>query len=262
MLNLENLEKIHPEVWVYRGAIQNHEELLEKIKNLPAWNKWWVFGEITDALAMGDFTWDTFPTKKEWEEHVERLKTSRNDELSLVTAELEEYFYEATAKYIEEQGLELDNWMHQSPSVCVYREEGGVTDEMSMHYHTDYQPEKAEARGYQFKLTCTMYLNDDYDGGELAFALVNDRNSPENAEKFDYKPTAGDILVFPSTHPFYHGVKRLRKGDRYFVRNFWLEYFPGTPEWLAGEAEHGEDLWAEMEKERESQYIKNLRTIP
>jgi hypothetical protein len=143
----------------------------------------------------------------------------------------------------------------------VYREEGGVSDEMSMHYHTDYQQEKADARGYKFRVTCTMYLNDDYDGGELAFAILEDRDKPEEAVKFDYKPTAGDILVFPSIAPFYHGVKRLRKGDRYFIRNFWLEHFPGTPEWLAGEAEHGEEAWAEMEKEREDQFRRNLRTI-
>lgn len=261
MLNLNNLEKLHPQVWVYRGAIQDSQELLEKIKALPDWNKWWVFGEITDSLAMGDFTWEEFPSEAEWKEHLEKIESSRDDGLSEITAKLEDYFYKATKPYIEEHGIELDNWMHQSPSVCVYREEGGVTDEMSMHYHTDYQAEKADARGYKFKLTCTMYLNDDYDGGELAFALVHDRENPEGAEKFDYKPTAGDILVFPSTAPFYHGVKRLRTGDRYFIRNFWLEYFPGTPEWLAGEAEYGEDAWAEMEKERESEYIKGLRTI-
>lgn len=258
-MDLTKLEKLHPQVWVYRNAITNNEEILEQIKSLPEWNNWWVFGQINDSLSSGDYTWENFPTDEEWQEHLKNL--DNGNQYPEITRELEKYFYAATKPYIEEHGIALDNWMHQSPSVCVYKEEGGVTDDMSMHYHTDYQQEKEEARGYQFKVTCTMYLNDDYDGGELAFAIVQDRNNPEDAVKFDYKPTAGDILVFPSTPPFYHGVKRLRKGDRYFIRNFWLEYFPGTPEWLAGEAEHGEEKWAEMEKAREDEQRKSWRTI-
>lgn len=262
MINLKAPEKLHPQVWVYRNAIENPLEFLEKIKALPEWNQWWVFGQITDALGGSDYTWDKFPSEEEWNEHLDRVANAQDRErYPEITKVIEEYFYAATKPYIEEHGIELDNWMHQNPSVCVYREEGGVTDDMSMHYHTDYQQEKADARGYKFRVTCTMYLNDDYDGGELAFAILEDRDSPETAVKFDYKPTKGDILVFPSTPPFYHGVKRLRKGDRYFIRNFWLEYFPGTPDWLAGEAEHGEDKWAEMERAREDEYRKKQRTI-
>ncbi len=258
-ISLPEPEKLHPKVWVYRSAIKDPEVLLEKLKNLPDWRQWWVFGEITDALGAKDSEWDDFPTPEQWSEHLAEVATSsRFPEL---TKEIENYFYAASANYVEELGISLDSWMHQAPSFAVYKEEGGVTDEMSMHYHTDWQPEKEEARGYKFRVTCTMYLNGDYDGGELAFLLRDDRNDDSNDIRFDYKPTAGDILIFPAIEPFYHGVKRLRKGNRYFIRNFWLEYFPGTPEWLAGEAEYGPEEWANMEKIREDQFRKSSRTV-
>jgi hypothetical protein len=251
------LEKLHPQVWVFRGGIKNPETLLEKIKALPDWKDWWVFGHINDTITGPDATWDDFPEQEEWDNHLQSSGGTHED----IRSEIENYCYSATKLYKEDTGFDLDNWMHQTPSICVYREEGGVSDKMSMHYHTDYQSEKAEARGFKFKLTCTMYLNDDYEGGELAFVIRNNREDDSSDIRFDYKPTAGDILIFPSTAPFYHGVKTLRVGDRWFIRNFWLEYFPGTPEWLAGEAQYGEEEWAKMEKEREKEFIRSLRTI-
>ena len=257
--NLEaTLEKLHPQVWVFRGAIDDPKTLMDKLQQLPNWKPWWVFGTINDELGGPDSTWENFPTPEQWQQHIDDLRHTKHPEL---TSTIDQYFYEATRLYVEHHGFELDNWVHQTPSVCLYKSDAGVTDQMTMHYHTDWQPEKAEARGTKFRLTCTMYLNDDYDGGELAFILRENRDDPSNDIKFDYKPTAGDILVFPSTEPFYHGVKPLTNGERFFIRNFWLEYFPGTPEWLEGEATYGEEEWAEMEKKREHEFIASRRTV-
>jgi hypothetical protein len=255
---MPTLEKLHPQVWVFRRAIKNPETLMEKLMALPDWQQWWVFGSINDQLSAGDTSWDDFPTEDQWQEHIDYLKTRNYGNL---TAEIEEYFYGATKTYIDHHGIELDNWVHQTPSVCLYKSDSKVSDKMTMHYHTDWQPEKAEARGTKFRLTCTMYLNEDYDGGELAFVIRNNRDDATDEIRFDYKPSAGDILVFPSTEPFYHGVKPLTNGDRFFIRNFWLEYFPGTPEWLEGEAQYGEEVWAEMEKEREHNFRVAQRTV-
>ena len=248
------LEKLHPKVWVYRKAIKDPDVLMAKLLELPDWKDWWVFGVINDELSGANESWDDFPTRDEWEQHLQIRKKSKYPELIL---EIEEYFYSATRAYTEEQGIDLENWVHQTPSVCLYKSGGGVGDGLTMNYHTDDQQEKSEARGDKFRVTCTMYLNDDYEGGELSFIIKDDSGDT----RFDYKPQAGDILVFPSTHPFYHGVKEMITGDRFFIRNFWLEYFPGTPDWLAGEAKYGEEIWAKMEKERELAFIKSSTSI-
>jgi hypothetical protein len=117
-----------------------------------------------------------------------------------------------------------------------------------MHYHTDFQQEKRDAPGYKPYITCTMYLNDDYEGGEISFKILKEGGG---FDEVVYKPKAGDILVFPSNQPYYHGVQLTTKGKKYFVRSFWDYYFPGTEEWNANQKKYGATEWAEMEHQRE-----------
>jgi predicted 2-oxoglutarate/Fe(II)-dependent dioxygenase YbiX len=48
-----------------------------------------------------------------------------------------------------------------------------------------------------------MYLNDDYDGGEISFPGLG----------FTYRPIAGDILLFKGNIP--HEVFPVKSGVRY-----------------------------------------------
>ena len=52
-----------------------------------------------------------------------------------------------------------------------------------------------------------MYLNDDYEGGELTYT------DPEGNLK-TIKPKSGDMVYCPSWYP--HGVNKVTKGNRYF----------------------------------------------
>lgn len=52
---------------------------------------------------------------------------------------------------------------------------------------------------------CMMYLNSDFDGGEIVFPNLN----------ISYKPQAGDILIYKAN--ILHGVKELVSGVRYSV---------------------------------------------
>lgn len=50
-----------------------------------------------------------------------------------------------------------------------------------------------------------IYLNSDYDGGEIYFPAYN----------ISIKPNSGDLICFPDTPDFVHGVKPITKGTRY-----------------------------------------------
>ena len=50
-----------------------------------------------------------------------------------------------------------------------------------------------------------IYLNDDYEGGSIYFPELN----------IEVKPDAGDLICFPDTPDFVHGVKPITKGIRY-----------------------------------------------
>ena len=62
------------------------------------------------------------------------------------------------------------------------------------------------------------YLNDNYEGGEIYFP--------------DYdliiKPEVGELILFPGTDRYIHGVKKVTKGNRLviqsFLSNFKLKY--------------------------------------
>jgi hypothetical protein len=56
-----------------------------------------------------------------------------------------------------------------------------------------------------------FYLNDDYEGGELYFPLLN----------FEYKPKPGDFITFPSYEKYTHGVRPVLSGSsRYVMAGF------------------------------------------
>ena len=257
---MEILE-LHPKVFVYRNYIKNARELVQRLEDKATWDTWWVFGKIAQNVGPS-YSWDAFPSQGEWEAHLEQIKKELSSELIDEIVEVKRTFYEVTSDYLSKHSIDFDNWLMHAPSFNVYipneEEQPGDT---TMGFHTDYQLEKEEARGDKFKLTCTMYLNGDYEGGELAFVITDSPSDPSTYNLIKYKPQEGDIVVFPSTPPFYHGVTKLLSGNRYMVRTFWLEHFPGTPEWLAGEAANGEEAWSEMEKSREKEFLHSMDRI-
>lgn len=60
----------------------------------------------------------------------------------------------------------------------------------------------------------SFFLNDDFSGGELVF--------PE----FDLtiKPIAGDVIIFPSNHPYIHRVNPVLTGIRYSAVRWYTHY--------------------------------------
>jgi hypothetical protein len=60
-----------------------------------------------------------------------------------------------------------------------------------------------------FSYSCTVssviYLNDDYEGGELWFPYLD----------INFKPQAGDIIIFPSTFIYAHASLKVTSGTKY-----------------------------------------------
>jgi predicted 2-oxoglutarate/Fe(II)-dependent dioxygenase YbiX len=55
-----------------------------------------------------------------------------------------------------------------------------------------------------------MYLNDDYEGGEIFFPNLG----------LELKPQPRTLIVFPGTLFFLHGVKRVTRGMRHTIASF------------------------------------------
>ena len=91
---------------------------------------------------------------------------------------------------------------------------------ISINYYEAFNFVKYEGPGQQFKIhadhgpkyNCTVsaviYLNDNYQGGELYFPRL---------DKLIYKPKIGDIAIFPSNYIYEHASLDIIEGTKYCV---------------------------------------------
>ena len=83
------------------------------------------------------------------------------------------------------------------------------TGYMLLRYKTgDYVKKHVDTSSEQHRtLSCSLILNDDYDGGEMSFL--------DGEVKPDLKK--GDLLVFPSSFTYPHEVLPVKSGIRYSI---------------------------------------------
>lgn len=68
--------------------------------------------------------------------------------------------------------------------------------------HADHGP------AYNTTVSIVVYLNDDYEGGELYFPRL---------DNLTYKPKKGDIAIFPSNYIYEHASLPMKNGNKYCV---------------------------------------------
>jgi hypothetical protein len=68
-----------------------------------------------------------------------------------------------------------------------------------------------DGSSYSSVVSAVAYLNDDYEGGELGFPLLD----------LEFKPDAGDIVMFPSSFMHAHKVNVVKTGIRYSIGTWW-----------------------------------------
>jgi Rps23 Pro-64 3,4-dihydroxylase Tpa1-like proline 4-hydroxylase len=61
--------------------------------------------------------------------------------------------------------------------------------------------------------SCVIYLNDDYEGGEIEFSNFD----------IKVKPVKNSMVLFPSNYPYMHIAHQVNSGTRYAI-NIFLEY--------------------------------------
>lgn len=254
--NFSNKKTIFPKVVVYKSLLKDVDKLFETVKKTESytekthlfspWNNWlgnWkgratqidgseheeILGEDEDAAMQREFFTNVF----------EAFKLSSEDFLK---------------EYRKTDGWPkfLTNWDDKktwdSAGISLLRydgpAEGQSQDSLAMNYHTDTNQDDLESQDTKLVITVTMYLNDDYEGGEISFYEENE------GRVYNYKPKAGDVTVFPSSLPYWHGVLPFTGNPRYLLRMFVVYEYEGSEEWLANRDKYGEELWAEMEQKR------------
>jgi hypothetical protein len=111
--------------------------------------------------------------------------------------------------------------------------------------HTDWHNHRIDEPGPKQILTYTIYLNDDYVGGEIDFV------DEENKHLIVYKPKKGDITVFPAGRPYWHGARGVTSEiSKFFIRTFAVLRLPINKRWSDGIRMYGPTRFLSMENER------------
>lgn len=77
----------------------------------------------------------------------------------------------------------------------------------SDHYawHYDHAPQMSRT------LSCIIFLNEDYEGGELCF------RNPNGTNEFKIEKKRNRIIIWPSCFLFPHSVAPVKNGERYSI---------------------------------------------
>lgn len=241
--SIESYYAIPPEESSYRDAhgIQPMER--DSISIINRWTPWYTYGSKTILNNRGPMSTESSDNKKEFlmkEKIVSLLQTVHKDYIS------DEEHIDGWPYGIK--NIYLTDDIHSSLGLGVIeilKHKMVVDDELAIGYHTDFHEHKLESAGEKQIITFTIYLNDDYEGGEIEF--IDEREN----KLITYKPKAGDITVFPSGKPYWHSAKAVRSGNnKIFFRTFANYYYQGSDSWKKGVLKYGEEKWNDMELER------------
>lgn len=267
-----NAIEIYPNILVYKNMFKDisksykvlTDSLVDSDDRLfNPWTQWSIFGDYLNPIVPNFSMSDKYGNLKNLE-----TKTNAQEDQKNFALEMMENFHLVTEDYIKRYNIDVDLSAMSSDEngnpIPTWRWTGGTigkyhvsTEEnpVGMRYHSDYMREQGYAPGYKFVVTCTIYFNDDYEGGEVDFAMGD--------KLVKYKPEAGDLLVFPSGHPDYltedgmpylHGVMPSYNNNKFLSRMYWQKYQKGTDEWYQKEKEFGKEVWSSMQPELEKAF--------
>ncbi len=267
-MNYTNKKTIMPFVVLYEGVFDNVPEILQMVKEsqpsrvLLDWEPWYELGQRTRL----EFTTDKDLTDIE----VKQLELHNTIYNNLIET-YKDYVADWTQGHIIEQyenpnrsfhqdwkyvfgeivtdwtsfdnvpdNPSKDSWMKSAVEILKHDYKAGRGLELAIGYHIDAFNSK-DAAGPKSIITGTVYLNDEYEGGEISF--LNEFDSTI----VTYKPKQGDVIVFPSAKPFFHAAQRMSGADKYLIRHFLLWDHSGSEKYKEGERRFGKEQWKVMQ---------------
>jgi hypothetical protein len=201
---------LHEKIYYYENVItdfDNFNKALEKINN--GWETWTACGEV--AYLYGES---------------KIINLDNNDEnMSYIYNSIMDAFYNACKDYAESLG-DYDE-PRLFPSIQMKKYQAGTY--MGAHYD-QLDGDKT------LRYSMVMYLNDDYEGGEISFKIVDsygisqkphineDYDAASRDKHFDVgiKPKANSMVVFPSSSPYFHTAHIVKSGFKCMIPGHWI----------------------------------------
>lgn len=246
-------KEIYPYIYVYEDLMSDSKTLYSLLREsvscstgdyyFRGWTDWFGFGKYTDSGGGEDKK--ILDTDMNHMYIKEKFIASRIKEIRDVALN----HYQETAKINIDYQTHIQDTIGIGMYVRDVDTSGPEKNGFAMQYHTDFHVSFAEKPCENFLVTCNLYFNDDYDGGDIVFYI--------NENIIEYKPKAGDVVVFPSgspefpgNSPYFHAVKTTKNGEKFLSRNYLMYENRASSDWIEGVEKYGLDTWLKMEEER------------
>lgn len=195
----------------YRDAIENPQKLVEEITSLDLDNELHevlpAFTEWAEGFVQPDGVWRAVNVKGRsktvrWSDTKfrEELIEARQRAAEKVVDPLWSALKKCVHLYADYMKVPIPKIITRNIDIRVY----AVSKSLGLHTDTNNN-------GPFTNHSLVIYMNDDYEGGEIWF--------PDSGIKI--KPTAGTIVAFPATTP--HEALAVTKGEKWHSPCFWYE---------------------------------------
>jgi len=206
-----NKEILEEKVYYYTDVIEDPKKLIDAIENdnKDPWGEWMACSGEKYVYGM--------------DKNISSI--DNNESNRYIYATLKKAFDDVAKDYAKSQGI-LDE-PKLFPVYPIKKYQPGTF--MGAHFDQQEGDER-------LKVSFVMYLNDDYEGGEISFTIASpdgvlQNQSPEpdfveakkhNRFTFAVKPKAGSIIVFPPSPPYHHTAHLVKSGFKYMVPQHWI----------------------------------------
>jgi hypothetical protein len=162
---------------------------------------------INMAKGASDEEWDAY--RKSLGKDADSVNAAYGDwTKQMLWLELNPHLFEKAQELVESinrRSIHLINDHYQTdyildPLYNIYKFREG--DFMKEHHDSGLSPD--------IKLGAVIYLNDDFDGGEIYYPKAN----------LEIKPVARSLVVHPAGMIYRHGVKAVSNGERFSLAGF------------------------------------------
>ena len=204
------IERPETNIVYFKGVIKNYQEIIDAIESLSNdavsdWRPWNGHGSSTRYGDIKDVRKD-----KIVEINSDKDRAKAAFAINCLTNKMSE----CAIEYADIFNIDRDALYYAVSLLTDPRTTMGINkyDEGAfMGSHVDFNEDN-----YYLAYTIVVYLNDDYEGGELYF----------NDLDITIKPEAGSVIMYPSSAPYSHQSLKVLKGRKMLITHHWQMILP------------------------------------
>lgn len=222
-----NKQILEERIYYYEDGVKNFDKLMEAIDEIDALDKEYGKESWLDWTASNDKNFIYGKTKSFDINQINNITLDENykEKMQYIYNTIMESFYEVSKDYAVSIGDNDEPRLF--PTFNIKKYNAGI----GMGSHFDQLDGDKTLR-----YSLVMYLNDDFEGGEISFFLSDyedvkkvaspdldyDIAQSQGQIQFGLKPKAGSIIIFPSAAPYYHTAHLVKTNFKYMVPGHWI----------------------------------------